>query len=364
MRGVLADGGNELRPLHFELQQSPLLDLVDDEGDLSLAALHETLSFQYLDRLAHGDACHLELGLELLEGGDLLSRLPLSGLDTATQRRRHLQVKGNTAAFVGFCQLQLVTSRPDRPRSSPRGVYHPTDQVLVVQRVHIQLVFLAHWLEAFGEFRDRGLLLAPDCFRLGNVDGDELDRVPGVHAAESWQIGRDNRRDLRIAAGGLVVAAIRGYCFGVGFELSLACDFRIVSETAELTLPEQRIGMIPGSGGSARLVKMIGLARTKDMAMRSRRISGPQAVEWGIALECVADDQLEAKTDAFVEELRSFSPLAQRTLKGVLNAAEDAPLAVAIELEGQAYGRLRSSDDFREGVESFYEKRKPVFKGT
>ena len=66
-----------------------------------------------------------------------------------------------------------------------------------------------------------------------------------------------------------VVAAIRGYCFGVGFELSLACDFRIVSETAELALPEQRIGMIPGSGGSARLVRMIGIARTKDVAMRS-----------------------------------------------------------------------------------------------
>ena len=70
------------------------------------------------------------------------------------------------------------------------------------------------------------------------------------------------------------------------------------------------------------------------------------------------------RTDAFVDELRGFSPLAQRTLKGVLNAAQDSPLHVAIELEGQAYGRLRSSDDFREGVESFYAKRKPTFKGT
>jgi 2-oxoglutaroyl-CoA hydrolase len=161
-----------------------------------------------------------------------------------------------------------------------------------------------------------------------------------------------------------VVAAIRGYCFGVGFELSLACDFRIVSETAELALPEQRIGMIPGSGGSARLVRMIGIARTKDVAMRSRRIPARQAHEWGIAVECVPDTELEARTDAFVDELRSFSPLAQRTLKGVLNAAQDSPLHVAIELEGQAYGRLRSSDDFREGVESFYARRKPAFKGT
>ena len=160
-----------------------------------------------------------------------------------------------------------------------------------------------------------------------------------------------------------VVAAIHGFCFGVGFELSLACDFRIVAESARVGLPEQRIGMIPGSGGSARLVKMIGIARTKDMAMRSRRVPGRQACDWGIAIDCVADDELVAATDAFVDELRQFSPLAQRTLKGVLNAAQDAPLHIAIELEGQAYGRIRSSDDFKEGVESFHDKRKPEFKG-
>jgi len=161
-----------------------------------------------------------------------------------------------------------------------------------------------------------------------------------------------------------VVAAIHGFCFGVGFELCLACDFRIVAESARVGLPEQRIGMIPGSGGSARLVKMIGVARTKDMAMRSRRVPGKQACDWGIAVDCVADDKLAEATDAFVEELKAFSPLAQRTLKGVLNAAQDAPLHIAIELEGQAYGRLRSSDDFKEGVESFYDRRKANFKGS
>ena len=185
-----------------------------------------------------------------------------------------------------------------------------------------------------------------------------LDSTPERVSELAWNVAAPERCHKP------VVAAIRGYCFGVGFELSLACDFRIVSETAELALPEQRIGMIPGSGGSARLVRMIGIARTKDLAMRSRRIPARQAHEWGIALECVPDAELEAKTSAFVDELRSFSPLAQRTLKGVLNAAQDAPLHVAIELEGQAYGRLRSSNDFQEGVESFYARRKPTFTGT
>jgi 2-oxoglutaroyl-CoA hydrolase len=161
-----------------------------------------------------------------------------------------------------------------------------------------------------------------------------------------------------------VIAANRGYCFGVGFELSLACDFRIVSETCQYALPEQRLGQIPGSGGSARLQKIIGITRTKDIVMRSKRIAAKQAYEWGIATECVADDKLEATTDALVDELRAFSPLAQRTAKALLNHSEDTNLQVAIELEGQGYSRLRQSDDFREGVEAFHAKRKPVFRGT
>jgi 2-oxoglutaroyl-CoA hydrolase len=160
-----------------------------------------------------------------------------------------------------------------------------------------------------------------------------------------------------------VIAANRGYCFGVGFELSLACDFRIATQTTLYALPEQKLGQIPGSGGSARLQKMVGIGRTKDIVMRSRRIPGEQAYDWGIATDCVADTDLETATDALVRELVVFSPLAQRTAKKLLNDTEDAPLSIAIELEGHSYSRLRSSEDFREGVEAFHEKRKPTFVG-
>jgi len=161
-----------------------------------------------------------------------------------------------------------------------------------------------------------------------------------------------------------VIAASRGYCFGVGFELALACDFRLVSETCLYALPEQRLGQIPGSGGAARLQKMVGITRAKDIVMRSRRMPGRQACEWGVATECVPDAELEAATAALVDELRAFPPLAQRTAKKLLNDTEDATLSLAIELEGANYSRLRSSDDFREGVEAFHAKRKPVFRGS
>jgi 2-oxoglutaroyl-CoA hydrolase len=191
----------------------------------------------------------------------------------------------------------------------------------------------------------------------GNIKGF-MEASPEHVSKLAWNIAAPSR------CAKPVIAANRGYCFGVGFELSLACDFRIVSETCQYALPEQKLGQIPGSGGSARLQKIVGITRTKDIVMRSRRIPAKQAYEWAIATECVPDNKLEAATDALVDELRAFSPIAQRTAKKLLNDTEDATLSIAIELEGHCYSRLRQSDDFREGVEAFHAKRPPKFKGA
>src|ERR1700743_1388790 len=160
-----------------------------------------------------------------------------------------------------------------------------------------------------------------------------------------------------------VIVANRGYCFGVGFELSLACDFRIASETAQFALPEQKLGQIPRSGRSAALPTSGRIPRPKDIVMRSKRIPAKQALEWGIVTDCVPDKDLETVTDKLVDELRTFSPIAQRTAKKLLNDTEDSTLAIAIELEGHCYSRLRQSDDFKEGVEAFNAKRPPKFAG-
>lgn len=191
----------------------------------------------------------------------------------------------------------------------------------------------------------------------GNIKGF-LEASPETVSKLAWNIAAPARCSKP------VIVANRGFCFGVGFELSLSCDFRIASETCFYALPEQRLGQIPGSGGSARLQKIVGITRTKDIVMRSKRIPGRQAYEWGIATECVPDAELEKATDALVDELRSFAPLAQRTAKKLLNDTEDSTLSIAIELEGHCYSRLRQSDDFREGVEAFHSKRPAKFKGS
>jgi 2-oxoglutaroyl-CoA hydrolase len=160
-----------------------------------------------------------------------------------------------------------------------------------------------------------------------------------------------------------VLARIEGYCLGVGLELALACDFRVCSHDAQLGLPEIGLGMIPGSGGTQRLARLVGLGRAKDVVMRRRRISATDALAWGLVSEVVAAAELDAAVDRVLADLAELSPLALAMAKRVLNHVYDGPLHVGLELEGLAYGLLRSTHDFREGVEAFGEKRKPDFQG-
>ncbi len=232
----------------------------------------------------------------------------------------------------------------------------PLNVVSMPQRDQLRCAFEA--LDAHPDVRVIVLRAAGEHFSSGGDIKGFLEASPEQVSKLAWNVGAPARCEKP------VVAANRGYCFGVGFEISLGCDFRIASETALYALPEQKLGQIPGSGGSARLQKMIGITRAKDVVMRSRRIAAKQAYDWGIVTECVPDAELERATDALVEELREFSPLAQRTAKKLLNDTEDATLSIGIEMEGHCYSRLRSSDDFREGVTAFHAKRKPAFKGS
>jgi 2-oxoglutaroyl-CoA hydrolase len=194
-------------------------------------------------------------------------------------------------------------------------------------------------------------------FTAGGDIAGFLEQTPEQLSHLAWNVAAPERCPVP------VIAKIRGYCFGVGLELALACDFRIAADDVELAFPEVRIGMIPGSGGTQRLARMIGLGRAKDLVMRGRRVRAQEAQAIGLLTEVASPEELDGTVGRLVDELRTLSPLALAMGKRVLNHAYDGPLPLGLELEGLAYGLLSTTHDFREGVEAFGEKRPPKFEG-
>jgi 2-oxoglutaroyl-CoA hydrolase len=229
------------------------------------------------------------------------------------------------------------------------------NRVSMAARDQLSAVFAE--LDADDEIRFVVLAGAGGQFTAGGDIAGFLERTP-------WQVSQLARN---VAApercSKPVIARLEGYVFGVGLELALACDFRLASYDVQLGLPEVTIGMIPGSGGTQRLVRLVGLGRAKDIVMRGRRVMAQEALELGLVGAIMPGDGLDAAIAGLVEELSRHSPLALAMAKRVLNTAYEGPLHLGLEVEGLAYGLLRQTHDFREGVEAFGEKRKPEFTG-
>jgi len=160
-----------------------------------------------------------------------------------------------------------------------------------------------------------------------------------------------------------VIAAINGPAFGGGLELAMACDLRVASENANLGLTEINVGLVPGWGGTQRLPRFVGTGVAKEMIFMGKRISAKDAERLGLVNKVVPHDQLKSAVVELANEITKKPSVAIQLAKELINSSLETPLAVGTVHEAECFRVLASTEDLKEGLTAFFEKRKPKFKG-
>lgn len=159
------------------------------------------------------------------------------------------------------------------------------------------------------------------------------------------------------------VAAIEGHCLGGGCELACCFDTRVASTDATIGLPEVRLGLIPGSGGTQRLSRLIGVSRARDMVLRGTLHDAETMQEYGFVHELVEPESFDERLDAVVQDYLDRAPIAVELAKQVVTGGFEAPLATGLDMESLATGLLVGTDDASEGISAFQADRDPEFEG-
>jgi enoyl-CoA hydratase/carnithine racemase len=160
-----------------------------------------------------------------------------------------------------------------------------------------------------------------------------------------------------------VIVAINGHAYGGGLEMALSCDFMYASQEARFALPEAGLGIMPGMGGTQNLPRAVGERRAKEITMTGRPFSAQQALEWGLVNQITAADQVLALALETAQRIATNAPLSVQQIKKSIRYGGQMELRTAYRFEVEAYKHLVDTDDRREGVAAFNEKRPPVFKG-
>lgn len=160
-----------------------------------------------------------------------------------------------------------------------------------------------------------------------------------------------------------VIAAINGYALGGGLEVAMSCDLRLASENARMGQTEINIGLIPGWGGTQRLTRLVGMTKAKELVFTGKMIDAKTAEQLGIVNMVVPADKFREIVRQFAIDLALKAPVAIRVAKALITKGADMSLDSALALEREGFGIVGSTEDLKEGVAAFTEKRKAVFKG-
>jgi enoyl-CoA hydratase / 3-hydroxyacyl-CoA dehydrogenase len=160
-----------------------------------------------------------------------------------------------------------------------------------------------------------------------------------------------------------VIAAINGYAFGGGLELALACDFRLAAKSSQLGLTETSLGIMPGAGGTQRLVKLVGLGKARDMVYFGSRLSADDALKVGLVDRVFENEEFQQRVDEFAANLAKRAPLSLKFSKQSLNLAAQLPTDLGQYFEASSFALLLSTKDADEGINAFLSKKEPQFKG-
>jgi enoyl-CoA hydratase len=160
------------------------------------------------------------------------------------------------------------------------------------------------------------------------------------------------------------IAAVNGFALGGGCELAMACDMRIASERAKFGQPEVGLGITPGYSGTQRLPRLVGKAKAMELILTGDIITADEAAAIGLVNRVVAPESLLAEALALAGRIAKNAPLAVRySKKAIIDGLEQADMDTAIDIEAQLFGKCFSTEDQKEGMGAFLEKRKPIFQG-
>jgi enoyl-CoA hydratase len=192
------------------------------------------------------------------------------------------------------------------------------------------------------------------------ADIDELARISGLESRTGHRRAQWNAIQRRPKP---VVAAVHGYALGAGCELALACDIVLAADDARFGLPETGLGIIPGAGGTQRLVRAVGKAVALEVILAGRLLTAGEAVASGLAARSVPPDELAGAALAVAHEIARRSPIAIGLARAAVARSLDVTLEAGLVLERDAFAIARASADAAEGIAAFREKRTPRFEG-